>query len=55
MNLDRDKLCIKIVALDAICNFIVENFFYLKLFIVSNIVLKFTNFENLKFSNNFGC
>jgi hypothetical protein len=31
MNADKDKLCIKPVALDAIYNFLYKKFFHLKL------------------------
>lgn len=45
VNSNEDKLYPKIVELDAVYNFIVDNFFYLKLFIVPKICFKFINFE----------
>ena len=40
MNLDENKFYIKIIALDVIENFVVEKFFYFKMFRVpKNIIL----------------
>jgi hypothetical protein len=45
MKLDEDKFYIKIISLDAICNFVVENF-YLNLVIrVAKYWFKFMGFE----------
>jgi len=45
MNLNEDKLYVKIIALDTIYNFVVD-FFYLKLFGVPKFNLSF-KFQNL--------
>ena len=41
MNLNEDKLYIKIIALDTVYNFVVEKFFYLKSFSVPKFNFKF--------------
>ena len=39
MDMDENKLYIKIVALDVICNFIVDKFFILNYLECQNIIL----------------
>ena len=41
MNLNEDKLYVKIIALNMVYNFIVEKFFYLEWFSVPNFNFKF--------------
>ena len=57
MILNVDMVYKKFLVLNTIYNFVVENFFNLKSFRVTNMCFKFIDFEiqNLEFINDFEC
>ena len=55
MNLNENKLYIKIVALDTIYSVVVKSFFYLKLFGVPKLCFKFLSNTTNTFQNNSNC